>query len=224
MNRVNFLIDGFNLYHSIIDLGRIHNLRVKWLNIRSMCSSFLYLIGKDARLAEIYYFSAFAHHLNDPGVIKRHQDYIECLKSTGIISEMARFKPKDVTCPLHYQMAKSAPKDIKCPLYGKFVKHEEKETDIAIAARLFEIIYNNKCDTVVLLTGDTDISPAVKTCNSLFPDKHLLFAFPFHRHNRELELLLPGSFRIHAKAYSRHLFPNPVQMPDGRKIYKPTSW
>jgi uncharacterized LabA/DUF88 family protein len=208
MNRVTFLIDGFNLYHSIIDLGHSQNLRVKWLNIHSLCSSFLYLISRDANLAEIYYFSAFAHHLNDPNVIKRHQDYIECLKSTGIIPEMGRFKPKDV----------------KCPLGGKFTKHEEKETDIAIAVRLFEVIFNNKCDTVVLLTGDTDLTPAVKAFKSLFPAKTILFAFPYHRYNQELEQLLPGSFKIHAKTYVRHLFPDPVHLPDGSKIYKPTSW
>lgn len=208
MNRVTFLIDGFNLYHSIIDLGRFQNLHVKWLNIHSFCSSFLYLISKDANLAEIYYFSTFAHHLNDPNVIKRHRDYIECLKSTGIIPEMGRFKPKDVTCPLR----------------GKFIKHEEKETDIAIAARLFEVMFNNKCDAVVLLTGDTDLTPAVKASTSLFPSKTILFAFPYRRYNRELKLLLPGSFKIHAKTYVRHLFPDPVHLPDGSRIHKPTSW
>jgi uncharacterized LabA/DUF88 family protein len=224
MNRVTFLVDGFNLYHSIRDLGRFQKLRVKWLNIHSLCSSFLYLIGKDANLAEIYYFSAFAYHLNDPNVIKRHQDYIECLKSTGIIPEMGRFKPKDVTCPLRSQLVKSSPKNIQCPIRGKFTKHEEKETDIAIAAKLFEVIFNNKCDTVVLLTGDTDLTPAVKACKSLFPDKNILFAFPYRRYNQELGLLFPSSFKIHAKTYVRHLFPDPVHLPDGSKIYKPTSW
>jgi len=224
MNRVTFLIDGFNLYHSIRDLGRYEKLHVKWLNIYSLCSSFLYLIGKDANLAEIYYFSAFADHLNDPNVTKRHQAYIECLKSTGIIAEMERFKPKDVTCPLHSQLLESSPRDIQCPLRGRFVKHEEKETDIAIAARLFEVIFNNKCDTVVLVTGDTDLTPVVKVCKSLFPTKAILFAFPCRRYNRELELLLPGSFRIHAKAYVRHPFPNPVLLTDGTKIHRPPSW
>lgn len=115
MNRVTFLIDGFNLYHSTVDLGRILGLYVKWLNIYSLCSSFLYLIGRDAVMAEVYYFSAFAYHLNDPSVIKRHQDYVECLKSTGIIPEMARFKPKDVTCPLHSQLVESSPATIFLP-------------------------------------------------------------------------------------------------------------
>ena len=208
MNRVTFLVDGFNLYHSIRDLGRFEKLHVKWLNIHSLCSSFLYLLSKEANLVEIYYFSALAYHLNDPDATKRHQDFIECLKSTGIIPEMGRFKPKKVNCPLG----------------GKFIKHEEKETDIAIAAKLFEVIFNNKCDTVVILTGDTDIIPAIKACKSLFPNKTILCAFPYRRFNQELKVLLPVSFRIHAKAYVRHLFPDPVRLPDGSEIHKPTSW
>lgn len=224
MNRVTFLIDGFNLYHSTVDLARIRGLRVKWLNIYSLCSSFLYLIGQGATIAEIYYFSAFADHLNDSTIIKRHQDYIECLKSTGIIPEMGRFKPKDVTCPLRSQLVKSSSKNISCPIRGKFTKHEEKETDIAIAAKLFEIMFRNKCDTAVLVTGDTDLTPAVETCKRLFPAKAIRFAFPYGRHNYELKALLPSSFNIHAGSYIRHLFPDPVQLPDGTKIYKPASW
>lgn len=219
-SRVTFLIDGFNLHHSIIDLGRFQNLHAKWLNIHSLCSSFLHLISKDANLADIYCFSAFAHHLSDPNVIKRHQDHIECLKYTGIIPEMGRFKRKGVTCPLRSQLAKSHPRNVKCPLHGEFVKHEEKQTDVAIAARLFEVIFNNKCDTVVLLTGDTDLTPAVKACKRLLPSKTRLFAFPYRRYNQELELLLPGSFRINGKTYVRHLFPDPLHLPGGNRIYK----
>jgi len=208
MNRVIFLIDGFNLYHSTADLARSRGLHVKWLNIYSLCSSFLHLISRDAAIAEIHYFSALAYHLNDPNVIKRHQDYIECLKSTGIIPEMGRFKPKGVICPLG----------------GKFTKHEEKETDIGIAAKLFEIMSNDKCDTAVLVTGDTDLTPAVETCKRLFPTKAMRFAFPYRRDNLELKTLLPDSFKIHAGSYMQHLFPDPVRLPDGTEISKPTSW
>lgn len=208
MNRVIFLIDGFNVYHSAIDAYYLLKLRVKWLNIHSLCSSLLPLISKDATLVDIYYFSAFAFHKNDPDVIKRHENYINALKSTGIVPEMGRFKPKDITCPLR----------------GKFIKHEEKETDIAIASRLFEILHSDKCDTVVLVTGDTDLTPAVETCNSLFPVKSILFAFPYHRYNEELKLLAPPSFRIHAKSYVRHQFPDPIPLPDGTTISKPSTW
>jgi len=109
-------------------------------------------------------------------------------------------------------------------LRGEFTKHEEKETDVAIAARLFEVLFSDKCDTAVLVTGDTDLAPAVRTCKSLFPSKNILFAFPYRRYNRELQLLLPSSFRIHAKSYVQHLFPDPVCLSDGTTIHKPSSW
>lgn len=208
MNRVVFLVDGFNLYHSTRDLWKLEHLRAKWLNIHSLCSSFLYLIERDARLAGIYYFSAYACHLNDPNIIERHKNYVACLESTGIIPEMARFKPKQVTCPLG----------------GVFWKHEEKETDIAIAARLFELLSADRCDTAVLLTGDTDLIPAVQMCTSLYTAKKVVFAFPYRRYSQEMALLFPGSFRIHAKAYARHLFPDSVRLKDGTEICRPPSW
>jgi len=224
MNRVTFLVDGFNLYHSTVDLHRSRGLRVKWLNIYSLCSSFLHLVGRNSAVAGIYYFSAFAYHLNDPSIVKRHEKYIECLKSTGIIPEMGRFKAKDVTCPFHNQLVKTNATNIECPIRGKFTKHEEKETDVAIAAKLFEIMSENKCDTAVLVTGDTDLSPAVETSKRLFPAKSMCFAFPYGRKNHELKTLLPNSFQIHTRSYTQHLFPNPVTLSDGTRIYKPLSW
>lgn len=85
-------------------------------------------------------------------------------------------------------------------------------------------MFKNTCDTAVLVTGDTDLAPAVATCKELFPAKAMRFAFPYRRHNQELKALLPGSFKIHHGSYVRHLFPDPVQLPDGTKICKPASW
>jgi len=42
------------------------------------------------------------------------------------------------------------------------IRHEEKETDVAIAVRLFESFYTDESDTVVIMSGDTDIAPAVQ--------------------------------------------------------------
>lgn len=65
-NRTAFIIDGFNLYHSVRqashDLG-LGEKGTKWLDIRALCSSYLHVIGGAAQLANIYYFSALATHL-----------------------------------------------------------------------------------------------------------------------------------------------------------------
>jgi len=210
MNRTIFLVDDFNVYHSTRDISRdFIGLRVKWLNIHSLCSSFLYLINKDARLEHIYYFSAFAFHLNDPNLIPRHKNYIKCLEATGVTPKLGRFKPKDIDCP-HCNK--------------QFKRHEEKETDVAIGTKLFEVLFNNDCDTVVLMTGDTDLAPAVRTAKRLFPNKPVLFAFPYKRKNSELDKIAPGSFKIHKNSYIRHQFPDPIVLPDGTQIQKPATW
>ena len=207
--RTIFLIDGFNLYHSIVDIARYCNgLNVRWLNIFSLCKAYLYLIGKDATIESIYYFSALAYHLNDPDVISRHETYIKCLRETGVKEQLSRFKPKT----------------IRCSHGGKIIRHEEKETDVAIASKMFEILVKDECDSVVLVTGDTDLTPAVKTAKHLFPDKHIIFAFPYRRKNEELAQIAPGSFRIHSHTYIKHQFPDPFTLSDKTIIPKPSSW
>ena len=207
--RTIFLVDDFNLYHSIVDIARYSiGLNVKWLNIFSLCTSYLHLIGKDAAIESNYYLSALAYHLKDPGVIYRHETYIKCLRETGIEVSLGRFKPKT----------------IHCSHGGKIIKHEEKETDVAIASKMLEVLFTDKCDKVVLVTGDTDQSPAVKTAKLVFPDKHIVSAFPYGRKNDELAKLAPGSFKIHSRSYVQHQFPDPFTLSDGTQIPKPSSW
>lgn len=55
MNRVTFLVDGFNLYHSVKEAQRdMNGVSTKWLNIRALCQSYIHHFGKDAQLGEIY--------------------------------------------------------------------------------------------------------------------------------------------------------------------------
>jgi len=212
MNRVTFLIDGFNLYHSVRTAQyHLDGVSTKWLDIKSLFKSYLHLFGKDAELEEIYYFSALATHLEatNPDVTKRHRDYIQCLHESGIITEIHRFKRKTVWCS-------TCRRD--------HVKFEEKETDVAVAVKLFELFYRDKCDTITLVTGDTDIVPAIKTANAIFPFKQVVCAFPYQRKNRELAHLAPGSFEIKKGQYAKYQFPDPFITSRGNKISKPSHW
>jgi len=207
--RTVFLVDGFNLYHSVVDIARYcSGLNVRWLNISSLCGSYLHLIGKDATTESIYYFSALAYHLHDPDVISRHETYIKCLRETGVKVQLSRFKPKTICCSHG----------------GKITRHEEKETDVAIASKMFEVLFNDECNSVVLITGDTDLAPAVKTARHLFPHKPIRFAFPYRRKNDELAQIASASFKIHKRSYIQHQFPDPFPLSDGTIISKPSGW
>jgi len=213
MNRVVFLADGFNLYHALAQAQRdAGGATAKWLNLMSLCSSFLPLVGKAsgerATLERVYYFSAPPTHRSQ-GKQDRHTLYVRCLRATGVSVELARFKSKQVWCP-------------SCRQY--FVTHEEKETDVAIATRLFEVCHADEAESVVLLTGDTDLAPTVRACKRLFPAKLILFAFPYRRTNSELAAISPESFSIKRRSCLRHQFPDPLTLPDGTSVTKPANW
>ena len=219
MNRTAFIIDGFNLYHSVREASRhLGGVSTKWLDIYALCDSYLHLIGGGAQTQGVYYFSAPAHHLAtvNPGVVQRHKRFIKCLRSTGVAVELSRFKEKDVRF--------RTSNDLGDLVEGVLKRHEEKETDVAIAAKLFELLVSNQCDTAVLITGDTDLAPACRTARQLFPNKNIGFAFPYRRKNKELAKLASFSFNIDRRHYVTNQFPDPVTLPSGEKVAKPSSW
>ena len=214
MVRVAFLIDGFNLYHSAKSASHALGLNeagTKWLDIAGLCRSYLHLFGKAAVLHEIHYFSALAKHLEatKPDVTARHQAYLACLSDSGVRVELSRFKRKRFKCE-------------KCGANLK--RHEEKETDVAVATKLLELFVTGAADLVVLVTGDTDVAPAVRTAARLFPQKRVCFAFPYDRKNEELAQLVSMSFHMSKEAYAKHQFPDPYKTSSGRTIPKPQAW
>ncbi len=211
ISRTTFLVDGFNLYHSVVDASDdMGGISTKWLNIRSLCESYLHLFGPDNQFHELHYFSALAKHMNqkDPNTVARHQAFIDCLEFTGAKIELASFKKKEIKCKKCNQM---------------FFRQEEKETDVALAVKLIEVCWHNDCDTAVLLTGDTDIAPSVRFVQRCYPDKTIRFLFPYKRKNKLLANLAPG-FKISKEQYSKHQFPNTVVLADGTSRTKPATW
>lgn len=214
MKRTAFVVDGFNLYHSVVDasesLGFLEERGTKWLDIHGLCASYLSAIGGGAELTGVHYFSALAHHLeaSKPDVVARHRHYIACLEGTGVTVELGHFKRKLVKCK-HCNR--------------KFTRWEEKETDVAIGAKLLELFFTNSADCVVLVTGDTDVAPAVRTAQQLFQRAEICFAFPWDRKNDDLAKLVTTCIQLTSDAYVRHQFPDPLVI--GAMVYaKPSSW
>jgi len=93
-----------------------------------------------------------------------------------------------------------------------------------MSCKLLEVFYNDECDTVVLITGDTDIAPAVRTALKLFPSKNIIFGFPYKRKNKELATLTGKYFKISKEQIVRHQFPSVLTTSSGEKLVKPSNW
>lgn len=223
MADIAFVVDGFNLYHSLRKASQVLTPRgqgTKWLNLDSLFQSYHANIGNGLgnragtppiRLLShsISYFSAWANHRSDPDTTLRHRMYLDCLKDTGVEVQMGRFKPKDVTCP-------------RC---GRaFVKYEEKETDVAIALRIVELVAAKQHQVIALVSGDTDIAPALKSARLLNPALKLVCLFPFARRNEELAKLVDFCVSMNAASYANHQFSDPFVLSSGVSHAKPPNW
>lgn len=126
--RASFLVDGFNLYHSVRRASKELGVTTKWLDLKALCESILPSfrpqVGERIELESIYYFTAYAYHLGDPDIVRRHKKFVRCLQDSGVHVEINRFKYKGIVCP-HCKKA--------------IDKYEEKETDVSIALKLQEL-------------------------------------------------------------------------------------
>lgn len=230
--RVAFVVDGFNLYHSIRDAEKLVADRPqRWLDLRNLCTSYLPHFGRSAVLEGIYYFSAFAKHLaaTHPDIEARHQTYVDALRSTGVEVSLANFKARDKYIPLrHCRFRLGRTKGTvripipKCSLI--FTRAEEKETDVAIVSKMFELLHRGTADAVVLISGDTDLLPGIRTARTLFPAATIAVCFPYRRHNAELKNAVRRSFKISKEQYAKHQLPDPIVLPNGHVIRKPAKW
>ena len=178
---------------------------------QALCRSLLAEVGGNAQLSQVIYFSALATYREaaDPGLTARHLAYIECLRSTGVEVELGRFKIKRGNCPLCQRLV---------------TRHEEKETDVAIGVKLLELFWRDECDSAVLVTGDSDLAPAIRMARHHFPARGIYCCFPFKRISFELKSLARRGFRIKSRRYALHQLPDPVFVAGGKQISKPPYW
>lgn len=202
MKKVIFFIDGFNLYHSIEDNPTYH--KYKWLDLQALCSRFT---NKNEQIVNIMYFTALAHW--NPGKVARHLNYIRALENVGISIVLGKFKPKTKTCP-------------RCnSAYGT---HEEKQTDINIAIHLFKFAIDNEYEKAFLISGDSDLVPAINEVKKRFPAKEIMAIFPINRKSKEIKSACGSGAKMSEFHLSISLFPDPYTLKDGTILYCPSTW
>lgn len=210
--RVTFLMDGFNLHFSARESRTSPgSSRLQWLDVRGLLVSYLSVFGRGATLAEVRYFTATPRFLfgTDPHAVLNFKRYLEALHSTGVFLHITDFKRKSLSCP-HCGKA--------------IVRFEEKESDVALGVTAVELLYLKACDTLVIVSGDTDLAPAIRAAKRLFPESRVCVAFPHARFNAVLQQIADFSFRIRAARYAEHQLPDPIRLPDGSVLPRPPGW
>ena len=193
MNRVAFFIDGFNLYHSLKDYAP----DCRWLNLKKLCEH--YIDPSKEQVVAIYYFSAIATWHHDQTKVQRHNQYIARLRQENVVPVLGKFKEKELRCKICGSTYKS---------------HEEKRTDVNIALRMVSEAVLGNYDTAILVSGDTDMIPAIETIRSLALNKRIGVLFPIKRFSNELKEAADFSLTIRKQDLLQCLFEYDTAPPD----------
>ncbi len=202
LNRVCVFIDGFNLYHALDDNFSYH--KYKWLNLKKFADCFVYPQDK---IVDVFYFTSYVTW--DPGKLARHQAYVKALQMVGVNPIFGSFRMKDTTCRI-------CKKSYQIP--------EEKQTDVNIAIKLFQTAAIDEWDTAVIISGDSDLIPAVKAVKETFPAKCVIIVVPIGRRAEELK----QAADFHRKVKQIHLqscqFDDTIVIDKNTVLKRPNSW
>jgi uncharacterized LabA/DUF88 family protein len=201
MPRVAFFIDGFNVYHALDEQKKYW--KYKWLNYAKLATC--YITTKDT-VNNIFYFSALAYW--NPEKVRRHNILISGLKHFGVEVILGEFKLKDKKC-----------RSCHC-LYQTY---EEKQTDVNISIKLFqEAIYDNY-DTAIIISGDSDLIPALKVVKTTFPTKQIGIIIPIGRRAESLKNTADFYMKMKEKHLASSQFDNPFDIGSDI-LQRPSHW
>ena len=195
MFRVNVYIDGFNLYHAIDDLN---DDTLKWLDLFALSQN---ILNKYQTLNEVKYFSAYATWR--PDSYRRHREYVKALEAQGVHTVMGRFKEKRIKC--------------KATCGQEFITHEEKETDVNIGAHLVADALQDKFDTALIISADTDLAAVIRLAREMVGENKRVHAVaPPGRYARAREL--EHLFEITKGKIRGAQFPSAIETSSGTII------
>ncbi len=199
-------IDGYNFYY-----GCVKDSPNKWLNFEK----FFTLLRQHDDIQCIYYFTAKA----GGAAGARQKEFLRALETCPLVRTIvARHKRKRFQC-----------KVLACQHAGDrfYDGVEEKRTDVAIAVQMVDDAHHNRCDIQVLISGDSDLVPALERIKICHPSIKLVVYVPARDAIRGAATEIRSAAdqdRTVLALLSKSQFPATIQDGAGNTITKPASW
>lgn len=199
--KVNVYIDGFNFYYG---LKAKQWRKFYWLDIVAFYELFM---KENQVLNKVYYCTA-----KPTDIGKKNR-------------QGAFFKANSLNPKFELVFGKFLEKDV-CYDGQWYKTFEEKQTDVNIAVKLLRGVFLSECDSSIIVSGDSDLAPAIKLANEIDPSHKIFVHFPPERGSITLEKCSHAIIHLHRyeARFNKCLLPDEVQMPNGSNLTKPDHW
>lgn len=148
-------IDGFNLYHSILEKQPTY----KWLNIKLLSEVILMPANI---ISNVNYYTARVSARFNPNGPRNQQLYLDALSTVPEISVyFGNFQIKN-------KYARMCDPPLKNPLFYpwpnnvRILKTEEKGSDVNLASHLLRDAFLDRFDVAAVITNDTDLLEPIR--------------------------------------------------------------
>lgn len=205
----NIYIDGFNLYY-----GCVKNTPYRWRNLEAFCRQLL----PTEEIKRVRYFTARVSGKQDPGSPQRQAVFLRALQTLPLVTiHYGHFLTSKNWAKL-WDPPASGPKRV-C-----VVKREEKGSDVSLASNLLLDGFRKDCDTVVIVSNDSDLVEPVRIArHELGLRVGVINPHPAERRSRELSAEAQFFKQVRTSALAASQFP--PSMSDDRGLFrKPTGW
>jgi uncharacterized LabA/DUF88 family protein len=196
-------IDGFNLYHGLRSKGW---RKYYWLDLWGLAERFL---KPGQTLVEVVYCTTLIK--DDPPGQQRQLTFIDALKAhrPGIKVVYGHYLAKDMTC-------------FNCG--NTYQRHEEKMTDVNITCHMLTDAMDCRFDVALMLSGDSDLVPPVRTVRERWPRKRVVAVFPPNRKSDALKRACHGHTWVGEEKLRQSQLPVVVRTAAGVEFRRPTEW
>ena len=203
MCRVGVYVDGFNLYNGIHEAyGRTY----LWLDVVALSHM---MLAPGQELASVAYFTARVRRHREGRL--RQVTYLEALAAhrTDLRIVEGRFQQQSRACRV-------------CGI--RWTTHQEKETDVNIAVSLVEDAAFGRYDVALLISGDSDLCPAIRAVQRVQPGVRVVSVFRPLRRSDPLARVADGVYSIGRDKLRRAQLPVTITTGAGIKLTRPPYW
>ena len=213
-HRTIVYLDGYNLYHGLRDgYGR----KYLWLDLTRFALSLL----SDPRqqLIRTKYFTSEAPGESTSESWQRQQVYWRALETCPLLEVVkGRYRERAVRCK------SCGTGETECRACGqKLTFRNEKRTDVNIATHLVRDACEGNFDVAILISGDTDLVPAVEVVKE--KKCRIVIGFPPDRDTDDMKDAAGGAaFKITEGQFKKAQFPYRVEIAPGNWVERPPVW
>jgi len=186
-------------------LGKRIYKKYRWLNMWKLVECYIY---PEESLDKVYYFTASPPWSSSKK--RKHRDLVKAQKKYGVHVIHGRFRPVTRKCLGSCQ--------------EEYKTYEEKRTDVNIAVKLVELTATHPFDKAILISADSDLTPAVEAAKHLNPQLKITVVTPIKLRGKALHNVADYKRNMKPSDLKRSVLPRVITLEKDQTITCPDGW